>query len=164
MKSYKLLFLVGLIACSSNFVFAQNDELTVKNHMGIEVNIKKADVSEACGRVVYLMLTQSAKYKRSTRKLRKALNKKIDMPRRVNKEVAVRFLVNCKGEASGFVTSKNIEGHLADKIIEAFDEIQNWKPGIRRNKPTDMEVILLLDFKNGRIDRINRIKPKALSL
>ena len=164
MNPLKLLLTTALLCAISTYTYAQDDELTVRNNKGVDISIAKSDVSESCGRVVYLMLTQSAKYKRNTRRLRKALNKELDLPKTLNKEIAVRFLVNCEGAASGFVTSKNIDPAQAKLVTQAFDKIQGWKPGIRRNKPTDMEIILLVEFKNGQVDRISRINPKALSL
>jgi hypothetical protein len=111
----------------------------------------KIDLSEACNKDKTSWTVQDLpEYVGGNKKLIGDLNHLLTIDKDLTGKCYVSFLINCEGEASGFViTEGNTNNDLNKKIIESLVKLQNWKPGKYKNEDVDCTYTLRLVFKDG---------------
>lgn len=91
------------------------------------------------------------------------LNSSLDLNKKINGEIVVTFLINCKGEIdfirfAPFKKRKRCIALLQDDgklTAELFAKCGTWKPAVINGSNVDSEHVLTLRLKNGEITSIN---------
>jgi hypothetical protein len=73
--------------------------------------------------------------------------------------VSIGFIVNCKGEASGFQIITRGKGELeilANQVLEIVKNMpQNWNPAKKKRKIVDCYQVLSFTIQGGQLDRVS---------
>jgi len=117
----------------------------------------EVDIAQACNKdSVYLVNT--AEFAGGISKFTELLNNQIVIDKKLKGKIEIKFLVNCKGEASGYVTTDYLNGSYDGKfnieILEVFDLNQKWNPAMINGKAVDSFKILEFRIKKGIIKSI----------
>jgi hypothetical protein len=131
MKLILFLFAISL----SSFVLGQ-DDVTTK--------------SEACDTTLtYWAVETLPEYKGGFEKLLRDLNTNLNLEKHLNGRCRIDFMINCKGETSGFKFDSSFDKEFGNKFTKTFSELQNWKAGKYRNENVDCSYTLILRIDNG---------------
>ncbi len=66
-----------------------------------------------------------------------------------NKSIIVKFIVERDGRSSNIVFITNHDELLKEKVINLFEKLPEWKPGLVNNKPVRSYRMLHLVCKDG---------------
>lgn len=134
------------------FISFTNNGFCQGSAIGPDGKPMSVDLTMACSDppAIFLVLEKPSGYKEGRKALIAALNEKVTLPKKVRGNVILMFLINCKGEASGFIVPKADDADIAKEVIEALTEIQGWQAGQQKEKPVDTYKTLSLGYKKGR--------------
>jgi hypothetical protein len=122
MKLILFLFAISL----SLFVLGQ-DDVTIK--------------SGACDTTLtYWAVETLPEYKGGFEKLLRDLNTNLNLEKHLNGRCRIDFMINCKGETSGFKFDSSFDKEFGNKFTKTFS--QNWKAGKYRNENVDCSYTL----------------------
>lgn len=112
------------------------------------------DLEKACSdpATIFLVVEKPSEFKAGRKALIAALNEKVTLPKKARGTVFVMFLINCKGEASGFIIPKADDPAIAKQVMEALTEIQGWQAGRQKERPVDTYKTISLGYKKGRFN------------
>ena len=90
------------------------------------------------------------------------LNSALEFNKKINGEIVVAFIINCKGEIdfirfTPFKRRKRCNALLQDNgklTAELFVKCGTWQPAMSNGSNVDAENLLTLKFKNGKITLI----------
>ncbi len=112
------------------------------------------DLAKACSdpATIFLVVQKPSEFKTGRKALVASLNEKVTLPKKARGTIFVMFLINCKGEASGFIIPKADDAAIAKDVVEALTEIQGWQAGLQNEKPVDTYKTISLGYKKGRFN------------
>ncbi len=142
----KNLFILGIMTLLSFNLCAQG------GFMDGNGNKAKVDLAGACSNPhqIFMVTEKSAELKDGRKNLIRLLNEQTELNRKARGQMFLSFLINCKGEASGFIAIKADDQEIAKRAIEALNKIQGWNAAQQKNKPVDSYKMLNLEYKKGR--------------
>jgi hypothetical protein len=147
----KLILLTVLFL--ANLTIHAQSGFKIRDKDGKIVEERLVDLSHACKKdSVFAILSKQPEFKNGTNALIDSLNSKITIDPKLKCNIYIMFLVNCNGNASGFVTSDTKNVTLSSDIINVLKSLQFWIPAELQNKErVDCYKNLFVEIKKGKI-------------
>ncbi|MEN7548832.1 hypothetical protein AAG747_13000 [Rapidithrix thailandica] len=140
-----LLFLIQL------FAFGQSG-FNIRNSSGELIEERKVDLSQACNQdSIYLFVTKEPTYKPGMDALEETLNNELQFDKKLRYSAHLMFLINCEGQASGFIHTDRENSEYIEKVIAILDESQEWDSAKIGNRNVDRYMHMILVLKQGKV-------------